>query len=352
MAVVPGTLAFTGRSARPRTAYVREYRADGSGLDSRPYVVFVPDSAMPLTPSRVVSRTLSWKSLRGRVPAGYVILASAAKLSANMRTGSFEAPRKTAVVGQWGKANELAVSQIDDEMAIILEAAGVPEPMVLKALQRSMSLGRRETGVTSAASGADNVVPRLLRPGHLLDVYRLEKRLGRGHSAEVWKATVVAAVPGVDLRPGVTVALKLYLPALLQGFETLRIQREFAVAAELRHPHLARVYDLVLAPSRPHHAFMTMEFVDGPTLRALIESQGRLPANQVLILGEQLFSALEEIHSQGALHRDVKAANILVSSSAQSEFSIKLVDLGIVSVPSEERLTQASVFLGSKHSFP
>jgi tRNA A-37 threonylcarbamoyl transferase component Bud32 len=323
-------------------------------LDGRPYLVFVPNSALPITPSRAVHRTESWKSLRDRVPAGYIILAAEADLSASMKTsGAFDAPRKTAVVGRWGSGNDLAVSQIDDEMALILEAAGVPEPAVLRALQRSQaSTTAPEARPYTDANDSVASVGRLLRPGHLIDAYRLEKRLGRGHSAEVWKATVVAPIAGVDLRHGTNVALKLYLPALLQGFETLRIQREFTVAAELRHPNLARVFDLVLSPSRPHHAFLAMEFIDGPTLKALIESSGRLSTAQTLSMGEQLFGALDEVHTQGALHRDVKAANILVASHSKEDISIKLVDLGIVSIPSEDRLTQASVFLGSKHSAP
>lgn len=323
-------------------------------LDGRPYLVFVPNSSLPITPSRAVKRTTSWASLRDRVPAGYVILAADAELSPSLKaTGLFSAPRKTAVVGHWGSDNDLAVSQIDDEMALILEAAGVSEPNVLRALERSeasTSPSIVEPGLD--ASEATAASGRFLRRGHVVDAYRLENRLGRGHSAEVWKATVVAPIAGVDLPNGTSVALKLYLPALLQGFETLRIQREFSVAVELRHPNLARVFDLVLSPSRPHHAFLAMEYIDGPTLKALIDSTGRLPTSQVLRLGEQLFGALDEIHTQGALHRDVKAANILVASHSRDDILVKLVDLGIVSIPSEDRLTQASVFLGSKHSAP
>lgn len=323
-------------------------------LDGRPYVVFVPTSTMELTPSRVVTRTLSWRSLRGRTPAGYVILAPQADLSKSMRgLRAFDAPFRTAVVARWGRQNDLAISTIDDDMALILEAAGVHEPIVVDALQRSMSgsLSQEPSSIGSANEPAPTST-RMLRQGHVIDAYRLEDRLGRGHSAVVWKATVIGNIPGVELERGQSVAMKLYLPALVQGFETLRIQREFAVAAELRHPNLARVFDLVLSPSRPHHAFMVMEYIEGSTLKTVIEARGKLTANQVVRLAEQLFSALEEVHSQDALHRDVKAANIMVPNHSDNDLVIKLVDLGIVAVPSEERLTQASVFLGSKHSAP
>jgi serine/threonine-protein kinase len=237
-------------------------------------------------------------------------------------------------------------------MALILEAAGVPEETVVRLLTRSMAGRPAAAPGALPDSAATPTSTQHLRAGHVIDAYRLEERLGRGFSAVVWKASVVGDIPGVQLRRGDTVAIKLYLPALVQGFETLRIQREFAVAAELRHPNLARVYDLVLSPSRPLHAFMVMELVQGGTLRSAIESQGRLIPLVVFRLAEQLFSALDEIHSQDALHRDVKAANIMVPRLTEREVEIKLVDLGIVSVPSEEKLTQASVFLGSKHSAP
>jgi hypothetical protein len=322
-------------------------------LDGRPYVVFVPTSGMELTPSRLTGRTLSWKRLRGRDPLGYIILAPMAELSKRLRgLRSFDAPFRTAAVAKWGTQNEVAFSSIDDDMALILEAAGVPERTVVMALQRSMAGGAAEIAASADSTEPAPTSTRLLRQGHVIDSYRLEERLGRGHSAVVWKATVVGDISGVQLHRGQTVAMKLYLPALVQGFETLRIQREFAVAADLRHPNLARVYDLVLSPSRPHHAFMVMEFIEGTTLKTLIEARGKLSASQTLRLGEQLFSALEEVHSQDALHRDVKAANIMVPRHSDDDLTIKLVDLGIVAVPSEERLTQASVFLGSKHSAP
>lgn len=323
-------------------------------IDGKPYILLTPNTTVPITPGAVLKRIRAWPSLKGRAPAGYVILAAGADLAPTIaESSSFSTPQKAAVVARWGTRNRLASSRIDDEMALLLEAAGVSESDVLKALQRSQAAPTRTFAASAGpAVGEVTAGTRLLRPGHLIDAYRPDKRLGRGHSAEVWKATVVAPIAGVGLEHGTAVALKLYLPALLQGFDSLRIQREFAVAAELQHPHLARVYDLVLSPSRPHHAFLAMEYIDGPTLKAFIEQQGGLKPREVLTIAAQLFSALEEIHTQGALHRDVKAANILVQVTDRVRLSVKLVDLGIVSVPSDDRLTQASVFLGSKHSAP
>jgi len=97
---------------------------------------------------------------------------------------------------------------------------------------------------------------------------------------------------------------------------------------------------------------MVMEYVDGPSLKALIEQKGKLNSEEVLAIGAQLFSALAELHSVSAVHRDVKAANIMLTDYDQAEPKIKLVDLGIVSLVTDDRFTAASVFMGSKHSAP
>lgn len=323
-------------------------------LDNSSYLVLVETGATQISLERLDAMLRQQPSFEGSIPVGVIVLAPDAKLAAGLTDlpNLFD-PLQVGVVGRWGSGNDLAATLIDIEMALLLVAAGVPESRILPLLKSATpepSL-RLEAGLpTRTSERASN--GRALRPGHLIDAYRLEKRLGRGYSAEVWKATVVAPIHGVDLQEGQTVALKLYLPALVQGFETLRIQREFSVAADLRHPNLVRVFDLVLAPSRPHHAFLAMDFIDGPTLRAHIEAKGPLSPEVVLALAEQVFSALEEIHTHGALHRDVKAANILVAEHSERRITIKLVDLGIVSIPAEEKLTQASAFLGSKHSAP
>jgi len=185
-----------------------------------------------------------------------------------------------------------------------------------------------------------------------LDAYELDTRLGRGHSAEVWKGRLTRTISGVELTPGTVVAIKVYSASLLQGFQPLRIQREFTVARDFVHDNLARVYDLVLSPSRPFHTFMVMEYVDGPSLKLFIQRKQKLSPREIIAIAYQLFAALAELHSVGAVHRDVKAANIMLTGHDQAEPHIKLVDLGIVSLMADDRFTVGSAFLGSKHSAP
>lgn len=198
-----------------------------------------------------------------------------------------------------------------------------------------------------STGGAQTRDPGLVR-GREIDHYRIVKRLGAGFSGEVWQAEVVSTPPGVLLEPGQVVAMKQYFPSVLtRTADSLRIQREFRVASEVRHENLVTVHDLVISPSRPFCSFLVMEHVAGDTLRSKIPRRG-LDWQQCIVIGKQLAAALTELHAYGALHRDVKPANIMVLPA--DTLVIKLLDLGIVSLVGERGLTEASAFLGSKHT--
>jgi serine/threonine-protein kinase len=147
------------------------------------------------------------------------------------------------------------------------------------------------------------------------------------------------------------VAIKLYSQHVLaERSESIRIQREFYVASQIEHPNIVRVHDVVLSPSR-RYAFLVMDLVEGDTLKARIPRRGMTSA-EVVSIGTQIFAALHEIHARRALHRDVKAANIMVTSPRNERPILKLLDFGIVSIASDPSMTGTSVFLGSKHSSP
>jgi hypothetical protein len=321
-------------------------------IDSKRYLIFFPNSALELTPGSIAKRVANWPHIRGHRPAGYVILAKRAELAnRTVATDGRDLPSHVAVVGAWGTRNRLVASDIDVGMSLILEAASIPLEDITRLLQRAETTEQAPEGNVSSRTPYAQWGPSPRR-GTLLDAYRLEKRLGRGHSAEVWKATLVRTVPGVDLSIGASVAVKIYLPGLLQDFEALRIQREFSIATDIQHPNLATVFDLVLSPSRPFHTFMVMEYIDGPSLKDYISQHGSLSVGDTYTIARQIFMALAELHSLSAVHRDVKAANIIVASQLKHPIAVKLVDLGIVSVAAERRFTIASSFLGSKHSAP
>ncbi|WP_179855522.1 serine/threonine-protein kinase [Paractinoplanes atraurantiacus] len=147
--------------------------------------------------------------------------------------------------------------------------------------------------------------------------YRLREQLGRGGMAVVWRAD--------DEVLGREVAVKVLAPALA-GDPDLRqrIRDEARAAARLRHVNVVAVYDYGEFADAGHTlSYVVMELVDGRTLADMLTGGG-LPWKVAVLVGAQVAAALAAAHADGIVHRDVKPANIMVTSSG-----VKLVDFGI-----------------------
>ena len=142
--------------------------------------------------------------------------------------------------------------------------------------------------------------------GRTLGRYQVLERLGRGGMAEVYRAYQ----PSLDRY----VAIKVIYPHLASDPALLeRFGREARAVAALHHPNIVQVHDFDVQAGS---AFMAMEFINGPTLKAAIQSlheRGRLLPLPVVgqIIG-QLADALGYAHEQRVIHRDVKPANVLI----------------------------------------
>lgn len=163
--------------------------------------------------------------------------------------------------------------------------------------------------------------------------YRLEERVGRGGMAEVYRAT--------DLLLERAVAVKVLHPQFASDDEFVeRFRREAQAAASLSHPNVVNIFDV---GEDAGTYYIVMEYVRGRTLRAVLQERGPLPIHEALEIAAQVASALAAAHSQGLVHRDVKPANILISTSGQ----VKVTDFGIARAASESSLTQTGTVLGS-----
>ncbi|MGV8041261.1 MAG: serine/threonine-protein kinase [Thermoanaerobaculaceae bacterium] len=131
--------------------------------------------------------------------------------------------------------------------------------------------------------------------------FRLLGVLGSGGSGIVWAAH--------DEKLGQRVAIKLIYPHLLNEMTGARLRRE-VTAARQPHPHAVTVYDLHEADGL---GFLSMELVEGPTLRQRLQDRGRLDPPEVTAIGRQVAAALAHLHASGLVHRDVKPGNILLS---------------------------------------
>jgi serine/threonine-protein kinase len=162
------------------------------------------------------------------------------------------------------------------------------------------------------------------RAGERVDQYQLTELLARSGMASIWRA--------VDTETGATVALKIPHPQY-EGDVVFsqRFQREEEVGQRLDHPHIVKV----LRPQKKSQPYLAMEFVEGRSLRALMQEQRPFPTEQALDLAGQVCDALAYMHGQGIVHRDIKPENILVDASGRA----KILDFGIALDESARRLT-------------
>jgi serine/threonine-protein kinase len=177
-------------------------------------------------------------------------------------------------------------------------------------------------------------------PGQVLNGrYELRRRIGGGSMGEVWR--------GRDLVLGRTVAVKIVLPALLDT-PTFRARfvAEARVMAMLDHPGIVGVFDYGYAeaddPDTPGAAFLVMEFIEGESLDKVLARTGPLEPRFALKVLASLLDALAAVHRAGVVHRDVKPANVMLTSGG-----VVLADFGIARSEESLGLTAADALMGT-----
>src|SRR5262245_44506689 len=153
--------------------------------------------------------------------------------------------------------------------------------------------------------------------------YRIVSLLGKGGMGEVYKAE--------DLKLNQTVALK-FLPSAvaLDGGMLARFHNEVRIARRVAHPNVCRVYDIGEVEGRH---FLSMEFIDGEDLGALLKKVGRLPGDKAVEIARQLCAGLAAAHDDGVLHRDLKPANVMIDERGRP----RITDFGLAVLSEELR---------------
>ena len=171
--------------------------------------------------------------------------------------------------------------------------------------------------------------------------YALKRKLGEGGMGEVWLAE-----HRLLKRP---CAVKFIRPELsADPRAAARFEREVRAVTGLTHVNTVRVYDY--GRSDGGSFYYVMEYLDGPTLEALVGEAGPLPAGRAVCLLRQVCGALAEAHAAGLVHRDLKPGNVIVATLGGQPDVAKLLDFGLVqdlSADDDGRLTRAGTVLGT-----
>ncbi len=179
----------------------------------------------------------------------------------------------------------------------------------------------------------------------IADRYQILQLLGEGGMGRVYLAEHV--------RMGRKSAVKVMSPNLALSAEAIsRFNREAANASRINHPNVAQIYDF--GETSEGMLYLAMEFVEGETLRTMIDRDGPLPPARAADLAHQVASALAAAHHLGIVHRDLKPDNIMIARHHDGSDWVKVVDFGIAKTVQgsgdgggSQTVTTAGVSLGT-----
>jgi serine/threonine protein kinase len=170
--------------------------------------------------------------------------------------------------------------------------------------------------------------------GQTISHYKILEKLGECGMGVVYRAQ--------DLKLDRVAALK-FLPEKISVSveEKARFLQEAKAASAVAHPNVCIIYDIAEHEGRE---FIVMECVEGVTPRQKLET-GNLKLETVVPYATQIGEALQEAHSKGIVHRDVKPDNIMVNTKNQ----IKVMDFGLAKLKGSLKITRTSSTVGTRH---
>lgn len=169
----------------------------------------------------------------------------------------------------------------------------------------------------------------------MLGKYELRHVLGKGAMGTVYEGYD----PIIDRRVAIK-TVKLPDAEDVEAQEELaRFKREAQAAGRLSHPNIVGVFDY---GETPDIAYIVMEFVDGTTLKHVLDKGERFGVAEIVRLMDGLMAGLQYSHGRGVVHRDIKPANIMLTQAGE----VKIADFGIARIESSS-MTQAGTMLGT-----
>ncbi|XP_046400164.1 serine/threonine-protein kinase NIM1 isoform X2 [Ischnura elegans] len=168
--------------------------------------------------------------------------------------------------------------------------------------------------------------------GRRIGLYRIKGELGAGNFSQVKM--------GIHQLTGERVAIKIVDKSKLEPKTQRMLNREIATMDSLRHPHIIRLYEVIETLGRIH---LVMEYASGGELFAHITAEGQLPEPEAKKVFAQVVGAVQHMHKQNIIHRDIKAENVFLASNG----TVKVGDLGFSTRVQSAKDSKLTTFCGS-----
>jgi len=353
--------AATPRAARTAMIAGAPYTLQGAALTTAGgeivggFVVARPESATSAQLAGI-RRSLLFAGALGLVLALAAAWSSARRVTRPARALAAAAAR--ALDGEYDDAARVAEEATTRAPSAEVKALGAALTAFLRELREKQALGALVERV-----GTNETAPNESRPDtgdERIRVGRPRPGVGRGRTSLAPQLTPVAgslALPAGGLAPGAmiadrydiqevlgvggtgivyraldrtldeSIAIKMLRPELLADDPRAReeLKQELRLTRRVSHRNIVRTHDFGVSRGMP---YLTMEYVEGTSLAAVLGRRGALPSSVVLALAKQLMRALDAAHEQGVMHGDVKPANLLLATDGL----LKVTDFGVASL--------------------
>ncbi len=244
-----------------------------------------------------------------------------------VEAGSYEKGALAQVAQRGDELGRLA--RVFDAMAHQVRAREDRLKEQVAALRREIGEARQSTR-QAAPQGALSLPTGQLFAGR----FEVQEEIGRGGMGMVYRA--------LDRELGDQVAIKTLRPELLQDPTLLeRFKYEIRLARHISSKHVVRTHDI---GERDGVYYLTMEYVEGITVRELLDTRGKLGTAPTLAIASQLAQSLVAAHEQGVIHRDIKPQNLLLDAAGV----LKVMDFGVARIAGgSANLTEAGMIVGT-----
>lgn len=241
--------------------------------------------------------------------------------------------------GGYSNASLAEMAQRSDELGTLARvfdsmAAGIKDRE--EKLRGQIDRLREEIAGVSDSPMDEDESEAVLRAGQVFaDRYEVERVIGKGGMGMVYLVH--------DIELGEKVAIKTLRTELLTSDVTAieRFRNEIKLARRIAHRNIVRTHDF---GKHEDVFFVTMEYVEGTTLRSILDRRGKLGAEAAVAIARQLTDALKCAHEEGIIHRDIKPQNLLLDASG----TLKVMDFGVARLAEKtSSLTQAGMVVGT-----